>query len=469
MKRLALLVVLAAGCRVGPDYKRPAVQAPASYRGSAERGDAASLADKDWAQVFPDPALAELIRTALAQNQDLLIAAARIEQAEAQLGITRADQLPAVTLGLAAGRERVAATSLTREFTTSRFQGSVSASWELDFWGKFRRATEAARADLLAAEWNGRAVITSLIASLAGAYYQLLELDLQLEISKRTLRSRQESLEITRLQESQGAVSLLDVRQAEQLVYNAAQTIIDIERRTEQQENFISVLLARNPGPIPRGRKLTQQPHDPLVPAGLPSSLLQRRPDIQLQEARLIAANARIGVARAAFFPSISLTGSGGAESADLTNLFKGPSAVWNFFGSLTQPIFEGGRLRSGVKLAEAREKEALIVYQQTIQQAFREVSDALVAYRKNREFREQQELLASSTRDALALANQRYRGGVSSYLEVLDSNTRTFAAELGLAQAQLNELLALVQLYNALGGGWQAALCAQAEGCPAG
>jgi len=458
MKRLGVLAVLAAGCMAGPDYKRPAVHAPPSYRGGAAPSDAASLADKDWAQVFPDPALSELIRAALAQNQDVLIAATRIEQAEAQLGIRRADQLPAVNLGLAAGRERIAATSLTPPITTSLFQGNVSASWELDFWGKFRRATQAARADLLAAEWNGRAVITSLIASLAGAYYQLLELDLQLEISKRTLTSRQESLQLTRLQESQGAVSLLDVRQAEQLVYNAAQTIIDIERRTEQQENFISVLLARNPGPIPRGRKLTEQPHDPLVPAGLPSSLLQRRPDIQLQEARLVAANARIGVARAAFFPSISLTGGAGVQSAALTDLFKGPSGVWNFIGSLTQPIFAGGRLSSGVKLAEAQQKEALIVYQQTIQQAFREVSDALVAYRKNRQFREQQELLANSTRDALSLAEQRYRGGAASYLEVLDSNTRTFTAELGLAQAQLNELLALVQLYNALGGGWQAA-----------
>jgi outer membrane protein, multidrug efflux system len=458
MKWAALLVLLEAGCMLGPDYKRPALKAPPTYRGGAEGGGTASLADKDWGQVFPDPALGELIRTALAQNQDVLIAATRIEQAEAQLGITRADQLPVVNLALSAGRERVAATSLTREFTTSVFQGNVSASWELDFWGKFRRASEAARADLLAAEWNGRAVITSLIASLASAYYQLLDLDLQLDISKRTLASRKESLEIVSLQESQGAVSLLDVRQAEQLVYNAAQTIIDIERRTEQQENFISVLLARNPGPIPRGRKITEQPHDPVVPAGLPSSLLQRRPDIQLQEARLIAANARIGVARAAFFPSISLTAGAGTESADLTNLFKGPSAIWNFIGSLTQPIFAGGRLTSKVKLAEAQEKEALLVYQQTIQQAFREVSDALVAYRKNREFREQQQLLANSTRDALALSEQRYRGGAASYLEVLDSNTRTFAAELGLAQAQLNELLALVQLYNALGGGWQAA-----------
>jgi multidrug efflux system outer membrane protein len=455
MKRLVLLLALAAGCAVGPDYKRPAVQAPQSYRGDAQGGETASLADKDWAQVFPDPALTELIRTALQRNQDLLIAASRIEQAEAQLGISRADQLPAVSLGLAAGRERI--NTLGPPFTTNVFQGSVAASWELDFWGKFRRASEASRADLLAAEWGGRAVMTSLIASVAAAYYQLLDLDLQLEISRRTLTSRKESVELTQLQERQGAVSILDVRQAEQLVYNAAATIIDLERRTEQQENFISVLLAQNPGPIPRGHKLTEQPHDPVVPAGLPSTLLQRRPDIQLQEARLIAANARIGVARAAFFPSITLTGNGGVQSAALSDLFKGPAGVWSFFGSLTQPIFQGGRLSSRVELAEARQKEALIVYQQTIQQAFREVSDALVAYRKNREFRQQQELLATSTRDALALSEQRYRGGAASYLEVLDGNTREFAAELGLAQAQFNELLALVQLYNALGGGWQA------------
>ena len=456
MRRLAPVLALAAGCAVGPDYKRPETPAPQTYRGSTQPPDPASLADKDWAEVFPDPVLGDLIRTALAQNQDVLIAAARIEQAEAQLGITRADQLPQVSAGIAGGRERFGATRFTPAFNSNIVQANIAASWELDFWGKFRRATEASRADLLAAEWNRRAVITSLIAGLASAYYQLLELDLELEISKRTLSSRQESLQLTQVQERGGAVSLLDVRQAEQLVYNAAQTIVDVQRRSEQQENFISVLLARNPGPIPRGHKLIEQPHDPVVPAGLPSSLLQRRPDIQLQEARLIAANARIGVARAAFFPSISLTAAGGVASASLSDLFKGPAGMWSFLGSLTQPIFQGGRLRSEARLAEAQEKESLIVYQQTIQQAFREVSDALIAYRKDREFRQQQELLSNSTRDALSLSEQRYRGGAASYLEVLDSGTRTFAAELGLAQAQLNELLALVQLYNALGGGWQ-------------
>jgi len=454
----AIALLVAAGCAVGPDYKRPAVQSPPTYRGGTQGTEGASIGDKDWAQVFPDPTLGELIRTALRQNQDVAIAASRIEQAQAQLGITRADQLPQVNLGLQAGREKTAAFGAVPSITTSLFQVQATASWELDFWGKFRRATEAARADLLGAEWNRRAVITSLVANVASGYYTLLELDLQLEISKRTLASRQESLALTQLQERQGTVSVLDVRQAEQLLYTAAATIIDVERRTEQQENLINVLLGQNPGPVSRGQKLIEQPHDAVVPAGLPSALLQRRPDIQLQEARLIAANARIGVARAAYFPSISLTGGGGFESASLTDLFKGPAGVWNFIGQLTAPIFDGGRIRAGVKLAEAQKKEMLLTYQQTIQQAFREVSDALVGYRKNREFREQQELLTRSAQDASSLSDQRYRGGAASYLEVLDANTRTFTAELNLAQAQLNELLSLVQLYNALGGGWQAA-----------
>ena len=455
---LGLAVLVAAGCMVGPDYRRPVVPTPPSYRGATPGTEAASIGDKDWAQVFPDPTLGELVRTALRQNQDVGIAAARIEQAEAQLGITRADQLPSVDLGLSAGRERVAQSQAGPATTSNLFQANLSASWALDFWGKFRRATEASRADLLAAEWNRRAVITSLVANVASAYYQLLELDLELEISRRTLVSRQQSLELTQLQERQGSVSILDVRQAEQLVYTAAETIIDVERRAEQQENSINVLLGQNPGPVPRGQKLIEQPHQAVIPAGLPSSLLQRRPDIQLQEAHLIAANARIGVARAAYFPSISLTGGGGFQSASLSDLFKGPAGMWSFIGSLTAPIFDGGRIKADVKLAEARKKEMLLSYQQTIQQAFREVSDALVGYRKNREFREQQELLAASARDASALSDQRYRGGTASYLEVLDSNTRTFTAELGLAEAQLNELLSMVQLYNALGGGWQAA-----------
>lgn len=456
MKRSLFLAALAlAGCMVGPDYKRPAIDTPAQYRGATPGAEGASIADKDWAEVFTDPTLVTLVRTALKQNRDVAIAATRIEQAQAQLGITRADQLPQVSLGLAAGRERVAQ-SLVPAYTTNLYQVQGSASWQLDFWGKYRRATEAARADLLASEWNRRGVIATLVANVASSYYQLLAFDLELEIAKRTLASRQESLALTQLQERQGAVSILDVRQAEQLLYNATETIIDVERQAEQEENLINLLLGQNPGPVPRGRKLVEQPHDAVVPAGLPSAILLRRPDIQAQEARLIAANARIGVARAAYFPSISLTGGGGFQSAALSDLLTGPAGFWSFIGSLTQPIFAGGRISAGVQLAEAQQKELLLTYQQTIQQAFREVSDALVGYRKSREFREQQELLTVSSRDALSVSEQRYRGGAASYLEVLDANTRSFAAELNLAQAQLAELLALVQLYDALGGGWQ-------------
>jgi len=324
------------------------------------------------------------------------------------------------------------------------------------FLGKVSRANESARASLLATEWAREAVITTLVSDVAAAYFQLRELDLQLEISRRTLVSRRDSLRLTQMLANGGATSMLDVRQAEQLVFTAAETIPDLERRIEQQENFISTLLGNNPGPIARGAKLTEQPHPPAVPPGLPSDLLERRPDIRQAEAQLITANAQIGVAKAAYFPQISLTASGGFQSSALTSLFSGPAGMWNFGGSLIQPIFAGGRIRSGVRLSEARQQETLLIYQQTIQQAFRGVSDALVEYRKDREFREQQEQLASSAEDAARLSERRYRGGATSYLEVLTNETNYFDAELGLAQAQLNELLGLVSIYRNLGGGWQ-------------
>jgi multidrug efflux system outer membrane protein len=332
----------------------------------------------------------------------------------------------------------------------------LSLAWDLDFWGKYRRANESARATLLATQWAREAVISTLVSDVAAAYFQLRELDLQLEISRRTLTSRQNSLQLTQVLAKGGATSMLDVRQAEQLVFTAAETIPDLERRIEQQENFISTLLGNNPGPIARGAKLTEQPHAPEVPAGLPSDLLERRPDIRQAEAQLIAANAQIGVAKAAYFPQITLTGSAGFQSSALTSLFTGPAGLWNFGGSLAQPIFAGGRIRSGVRFSEARQQETLLIYQQTIQQAFRGVSDALVEYRKDREFREQQEQLASSAEDAARLSETRYRGGATSYLEVLTNETNYFDAELGLAQAQLNELLGLVSIYRNLGGGWQ-------------
>jgi outer membrane protein, multidrug efflux system len=284
----------------------------------------------------------------------------------------------------------------------------------------------------------------------------LLELDSEMEISRGALASRKESLRLVEVRAKGGVTSMLDVRQSEQLVYTASAAIPDLERRIEQQENLISILLGKNPEPVTRGKSLVENVIPPTVPAGLPSSLLGRRPDIQSSEQQLVAANARIGVAKAAYFPQITLTAIGGYQSPALTNLFTGPAGLWNFGGQLVQPIFTGGRIRSNVRLTEAQQQEAVLVYQQSIQQAFREVSDSLVAYRKNQEFRAQQELLTNSAQDATRLSDQRYRGGVTSYLEVLDSDTRYFDAQLGLAQARLNERLALVQLYNALGGGWQ-------------
>jgi multidrug efflux system outer membrane protein len=333
---------------------------------------------------------------------------------------------------------------------------NLSLFWELDFWGKYRRATEAARANLLATEWGQKAVMSSLVSNVASAYFQLLELDSEMEISRNTLASRKESLRLVEVRAKGGATSMLDVRQSEQLVYTAAGTIPDLERRIEQQENLISILLAKNPAPVTRGKPLVDNAILPTVPAGLPSSLLERRPDIQSSEQQLVAANARIGVAKAAYFPQITLTAVGGYQSAALTNLFTGPAGLWSVGGQLVQPIFTGGRIRSNVRLTEAQKQEAVLVYQQSIQQSFREVSDSLVAYRKNQEFRAQQELLTNSAQDATRLSDMRYRGGVTSYLEVLDSDTRYFDAQLSLAQARLNERLALVQVYNALGGGWQ-------------
>jgi len=452
--------LLASGCTVGPNYKRPTVTVPGSYRGAttdqADQTRLAALGDQKWWDIFQDDQLRTLIRTALTQNYDSRIAASRVLEAQAQLGITRADQFPRVGAGAGISDTRTAQSKFLPAFETSTGQVNLSAAWELDFWGKYRRATEAARANLVASEWARREVLSTLVANVASAYFQLRALDLQLEISKRTLNSRQESLRLTRILADGGSTTLLDVRQAEQLVFTASAEIPVLERQIEQQENFLSILLGQNPGDIPRGQTLTEQRQPPEVPPGLPSSLLERRPDIQQAEAQLLAANAEIGVARAAYFPQISLNGAGGFQSSALTNLFTGPAGAWSFGASLTQPIFTGGRLRSQVRLAEARQQTAVLFYQQSIQGAFRGVSDALVAYRKTREFRAQQELLFRSAEDAARLSHMRYNGGVTGYLEVLTNETNAFSTELGLVQAQLNELLAVVQLYQALGGGAQ-------------
>jgi outer membrane protein, multidrug efflux system len=470
----AASVSFLAACTVGPNYKRPAATVPTSYRGEnpppAESGQpnatspaaasatapaGASLGDEKWWEVFQDQELQKLIRTALKNNYDVRIAATRVLQAQAQLGIVRADQFPTVTGGGNITSIRNPAIGPIPAYETTLGEVAASSTWNVDFWGRYRRATEAARANLLANEWAQKAVIASLVADLASSYFQLRQLDLQLEISRRTLDSRKDSLNLTSMLEQHGMNSLLDVRQSEQLVYTAATEIPDLERQIAQEENAISILLGQNPGDVPRGLKLTEQPHAPEVPVGIPSALLERRPDIREVEGNLIAANAQIGVARSAYFPQIALTGSAGFESPKLTDLFTGPQGVWTLAGSLTQPIFEAGRLKSGVRLAEAQHDQMVLSYQQTIQGAFRDVSNALVAYRKYREFRIQQEHLVESARDAAHLSEIRFKAGSTDYLEVLTNETNSFSAELTLAQAQGNELIALVQLYQALGGGW--------------
>ena len=466
---LLLSVFAWSGCAVGPNYKRPKVDVPVTYRdGAAEApttsgqnaaGTAqqmASIGDEKWWDVFQDEELRNLIREALKNNYDIRIAATRVLEAQAQLGITRADQYPSLGVGGSVADQRSPRIGPIPSYEVSLGQVTASAAWNLDFWGRYRRATEAARANLLANEWAQKQVMASLVANVAASYFQLRQLDLQLEISKRTLGSRSESLKLTQTLEQHGLSSLLDVRQSEQLVYTAGEEVPDFERQIAQQENAISILLGRNPGDIPRGLRLTEQPHAPEVPAGIPSALLERRPDICEAEQNLIAANAQIGVARSAYFPQISLTGTAGFETPALTSLFTGPAGVWNFGASLTQPIFEGGRIKNNVRLTEAQRQQFLLSYQQTIQGAFRDVSNALVAYRKDREFRNQQEQLLKSAQDAAHLSEVRFKAGTTDYLEVLTNETNSFTAELGLAQAQGNELIALVQLYQALGGGWQ-------------
>jgi multidrug efflux system outer membrane protein len=451
--------LLLAGCMVGPNYKRPPVESPGAYRGDSQSPLASSepLGDEKWWDLFQDPVLQQLIRTALEQNYDLRIAASRVLQAQAQLGITRANQFPTVSAGAEVFSQRnPKISSAFPSYESNAGEVDLAVVWNLDFWGKYRRQTEAARASLLASQWGHRAVLASVVSNVATAYFTLRELDLALDVSKKTLAARQDSLRLTSVLAKNGSASALDLRQSEQLVYTASETIPDLERQIVLQENSLSILLGHNPGPIPRGRQLTEQPNPPTIPIGLPSELLERRPDIREAEETLVAANAQIGVAKAAFFPSISLTGTAGYESFALNNLFTHSQRIWNGAASLTQPVFAGGALRAGKRLADAQEQEMLLTYEQTIMNAFQEVSNSLTAYQKGREFREQQELLTAAAEDADRLSKILYQHGGTSYLQVLTSENNDFSAELNLAQAQLTERLALVQLYNALGGGWQ-------------
>jgi outer membrane protein, multidrug efflux system len=460
MKKFLLLAiaVLLSGCAVGPNYKRPTANVPTGYRGAMPAQPAtASLGNEKWWDVYQDPVLTQLIHTALQQNYDVRIAATRVLEAQAQLGITRANQFPSASVGAGVfSQQNARVSSVFPAYEVNAGQLNLSVIWNLDFWGKYRRQTEAARAELLATEWGQQAVISSLVANVATAYFQLRALDAELEIAKRTLGSRQQSLQLTRVLETHGSASDLDVSQSEQLVYTASETIPDLERQIQQQENLLSILLGQNPGSIPRGRALTEHPVPGSVPAGLPSELLERRPDVREVEANVMAANAQIGVAKAAFFPSISLTGTGGLESNVLHHFLQQPSQTWSAGFNITQPIFEGGALRSQLRLARAQWQESVLSYEQTVQDALQQVSNGLVAYQKDREFREQQELLVQAAERSDRLSLILYRNGGGSYLQVLTNDTNYFSAELNLVDAQLNERLALVQLYQSLGGGWQ-------------
>lgn len=458
--------VLLSACAVGPNYKRPQVTVPSNFRAPEPLPEphAASLANLKWFEVFHDTKLQDLIRAALVNNYDLRDAIARVEEARANLGITRSNQLPQIN---ASGEVEITRLSrngqlpLPASFVPNQNRNWGQAalnllSFEIDIWGSLRRATEAARATLLSAEENRKAVVSTLVGEVAADYFQLLELDYELEISRNTLETRRESLRLVRERQGGGVATLLDLRQAEQLVSTAAESIPILQQQTEQTENQISLLLGRNPEMVVRGHSLIEQYVPPEVPAGLPSALLERRPDVRAAEQALIAANANIGVAKAAYFPQISLSGTIGGQSSRLANLFSGPNGAWSFVPQITQPIFAGGRIKSGVRLAEAQREQAQVAYERSIETAFREVSDALIAHQRTRESRLEQQKLVTALQDRKRLAYVRYRGGVDTQLNALDADRDLFQAELSLAQIRYSELVSLVQLYKALGGGWQ-------------
>lgn len=461
---LALAVVaigVLAGCNVGPKYTRPNYTAPPAFRGADDAGvtsDATgSLGDEQWSAVYQEPELQELIRKALANNYDVRIAAQHILEQQAQVKITRSQQFPTLTVG-GTGIGATLPASLGTQIGSPLVDGSfnLSAAWTPDFWGLYRKQTEAARAQLLAQTWAQRAVRMTLVQQVATTYLQLRALDRQLEITKDTLKARQGSVDLTKTLESGGSVPLSDVRQAEQLLYTATSEIPQLEQQIQQQENALTLLLGENPGPIAHKdpAALTPPPQD--LPTGLPSQLLERRPDIQQAEATLISANAQIGVARAQFFPSLSISASGGVGGDSLSSIFDPAGKTIYGIGSLAQPLFEGGKLRGQLQLSQETKQEMVLNYQKTIATAFRDVSNALIALNKQRGYRVEQEKLVATAQDATRLARMRYQGGSTSYLEVLTTDSNLYSAQLNLVNAQQGEALALVQLYAALGGGWQ-------------
>jgi multidrug efflux system outer membrane protein len=441
-----------AACAVGPDYKRPALDVPGEFRGAHEAAPSAAFADMQWWAVLEDPVLQSLIKDALANNYNLRIAANHVLQAREQLGITRASQLPSLDGFVEAERQRVPPVLSDQTI----YSGGLQLSWVLDFWGQFRRATEAARATLLATEYAQNAVRITLIANVASAYFQLRAFDQELDTSKRILQTNLETLRITTLSVNGGASPITDQLQAALLVQQAQAQITQLEQSIAQTENQLSLLLGENPGDISRGMSLVAQPQLPEVPAGLPSQLLERRPDVREAEATLTAANANVGVAKAAFFPQIPLTASYGAASASLGDFLKQSASAWSVAGQVVQPIFEGGKIRSAYRLAWAQRDAAELAYRQSVQQAFADVANSLVGYEKSRALRLTLEEQTATYAEAARLANDRYRGGSTSFLEVLTTQQQYFTSELQSSQAWFAELQNYVQLYQALGGGWR-------------
>jgi outer membrane protein, multidrug efflux system len=455
----SFVALLLAACAVGPNYHRPAVPTPPAYRdlnpNPPEQAQAASYADLPWWQVFQDPQLQELIRVALKQNYDLQTATERINAARAQVAITRSRLFPQVggNASFAGGKEYNFQSTYNFALLTA------DAAWQLDFFGQIRRATEAARAQLLATEDARQAVILTLVSDVASNYFALLELDLQLQITYETIKTQENSVRLTKLRLQRGVATKLDVLQAQQTLDTANATVPNLELLIAQEEDAISILLGNYPQAITRGRPLIEQPLPPEVPPGLTSSLMERRPDIREAEQNLVAANAEIGVAKAQFFPQISLTGSGGGafgRSSAFSSLMSSQLGIWSYGAQVTQPIFTAGALTGNLKLAKSENQQALIAYRQAIQRAFGEVSDALIGYEKLHEVRVRQEIAVSDLQESVRLSDMRYQGGTTTYLEVLDGQRSLYSAELTLAQARGNEYQSLVHLYRSLGGGWQ-------------
>jgi NodT family efflux transporter outer membrane factor (OMF) lipoprotein len=467
-RRAALVTAAAAmlaSCTVGPNYKRPIVQTPAAFRGADASASAEpSLADRPWFELFQDPALTGLVNAALNENFDLRIASERVLQARASLRIARSEQFPSVDASASVVGTRISQRGANRAIPTTvdpdvaYSQIGFSVGWELDVWGRLRRLNESARAQYLATEEARRGVVTTLVADVTDTYLALRALDLELAIARRTREVANDSLRLTQTRHDRGVATALDVQQAEQLLHTASAQIAGLERDVAQTENALSLLLGRTPGEIPRGLDLEALRVPPSVPAGLPSDLLERRPDIRQAEQELVAANAQIGVAKAEYFPRISLTGLFGTQSRALADLLTAPARIWTASASAVAPIFNAGRTRANVRLAESVKRELVVNYQRAIYTALREVADALAGYRKTSEQRAEQEQLVEALRASVRLSDQRYRGGIDSYLQVLDAQRNLFQGELDLARLRRLELSSLVQLYRALGGGWNPA-----------